>query len=340
MVIDKNIINILISMSSAVLSLIGLISIFVSISTEHRVNRARELLWDLQMAPTLYMENNEPNQTTNLTKTLLYYNSIVSSSKDFTHNVVRIAQVSIVIVAVIWLIAMVFMLLDAKNIERIYSFLCLLLIISVLAFVFYILGRLSDVAKLAQLPSGEELLNMNNNLSSLNRLWLAAHTMKLVTKVNHVDELGFISTFSVDFILPFYNFHMNSSLQLRSITPKETIPELIDNFSFFSIESNGAIFECKQIVEDISINKNSYLEFPYSHRYRILLSQIRIQDYIDNYEPVQLIISMSINDSITQVTFDLPKDLFQGAEDPGTLGRPISLCPKNVSYYDLSWFRI
>ena len=87
------ILTILFGLSSGILALVGLVSIFISINNQHKIQKARELIWEIMVLPS------EKNNTNHIGKKLFnklwMYKDLTSDKHDFNKIIIKPALLQV-----------------------------------------------------------------------------------------------------------------------------------------------------------------------------------------------------------------------------------------------------
>ncbi|MEH7308031.1 hypothetical protein [Neobacillus drentensis] len=89
--------TVLFGVTGAIISLMGLIAIFVSLSSQHKIEKCRELYWEM-----LELKLQELSNRKALRKLLYMYGNVFYSSENFVKDVTNLSRASILFVVVSW----------------------------------------------------------------------------------------------------------------------------------------------------------------------------------------------------------------------------------------------
>ncbi|QOR65796.1 hypothetical protein IM538_18600 [Cytobacillus suaedae] len=174
---SANIITITFGLISGVLTLVGLLSIFISLNTQQNVQRCREILWNLK----------GETSDKEIVKNLELYSDIFIDNNNFTQKVINRTALTLVIVCVIIIIENILLMNSLKTHEFHFILLVSLLIVGVF-FIFYrMLSNLKSISKAYNLPKLSSLLDTNEDTKGVDTLMLSARTMKLNICVTPID---------------------------------------------------------------------------------------------------------------------------------------------------------
>lgn len=200
-------IGLLLTISSGILSIVSFITIFISMNSQHNVQRSREILWNIATLPykkDLFNENGAVGKE--VFRKFILYEQIINDKNTFLRKIITFAQMSLTFTAFNWtLIILNLLIRNNSSSDKDILFFSLCVTISfLLYFVLKILGGIKNVCKVGQLPTVEELLDINSLNTNLNMITLAAISSRLKI-INNDIYLGFP--------VPFKNVMVNFSLR-------------------------------------------------------------------------------------------------------------------------------
>jgi hypothetical protein len=178
----SDIATILFGFTDGMLSLIGLIAIFISLNTQHRIEKCRELYWEM-----IVMENSNPYEfSKRFQKSLWLFSKILNNKESLVLKASTGVRWTIIFVLVIW--SLFVGLTDCGDGDR-YTYLentaiWIGLIFSVFTFLFLfnLLGQMNDLTNIASdVPTVKNLLTVSKQ-SEVENIYLAATTAKLSCK--------------------------------------------------------------------------------------------------------------------------------------------------------------
>lgn len=185
--------GILLAITSGLLSLVGLISIFISMNSQHNVQQSREILWSIFTLPyqkEIFLEKGAIGQE--VFRKFILYEQIINEKNSFLRDIIRFAQISLAFCAFIWtIIAYNLLAFTFPPIERSILVAALCLADSlVLYFILRILGVLKSISKVGRLPSVDELIDADFLTDGSNVITLAAVSSRLKI-INSQIYIGF-----------------------------------------------------------------------------------------------------------------------------------------------------
>ena len=186
-------IGLLLVINSSILSLVGLISIFISMNSAHNVQRSREILWSIFTLPfkeKLFLDKGAIGQE--VFRKYILYEQIINEKNRFLINIITFSQIVLAFSILIWTtIVLNLLMMNYSPVDIGALVLGLFLAICyVLYFMLKILGDLKSISKVGQLPTVEELLDANLLTIDSNVITLAAVSSRLKI-VNSGIYLGF-----------------------------------------------------------------------------------------------------------------------------------------------------
>jgi len=186
-------IGLLLAINTGILSLVGLTSIFISMNSQHNVQRSREILWSIFTLPykkNLFLEQGTIGQEA--FRNYILYEQIINEKNSFLNNVITFSQMVLAFSGLIWTTIVLNILrksLSATD-RGVLLFGLFLAICFLLYFIFKILDNLKSISKVGQLPTVEELLDADSLTINSNVITLAAVSSRLKI-VNSDVYLGF-----------------------------------------------------------------------------------------------------------------------------------------------------
>ena len=212
-------IGIIFGISSGILSLMGLVAIFISLNTQHKIEKSRELLWDMDIISKY--DKNIFSINDKIGRHLYSYKRITGESESIVKNVIWISKLTIFSVIAMWTIFSI--LVDDKyNFKAKIALGIAVSIGSLVLMLFYIvISNLGNTMKVGKLDGIDVLLDANS--SQIRPVLLAAKHLHLFFAD---DSLGEIDWFSEEplkvnkkLILYFSLPINNISIKLLRITP-------------------------------------------------------------------------------------------------------------------------
>lgn len=220
---QSDVITVVFGATTGLLTLVGLISIFVSINRQHKVEKARELYWDLASLPYQYSDYKDDKIGKKIYHIFSLYETIIKPTGDFTAKVIIMAKGSIIFVSLAWTSMLLFLMPTLYLFEYVYVIIIIVAVVFFF-FAFYIfLDKLLHINSLANLPITEQLLDADNKNYDVQVISLAGIAMKL--KIVIMDDIYRVS---VGFPVPFVEFFIKPIITGRRIgQKKDDLPEII-----------------------------------------------------------------------------------------------------------------
>lgn len=149
------ILSIIFGITGGVLSLMGLIAIFVSLNSQHKIDKCRELYWEMLELPDII--DNKFEQSRLLAKKIRSYGAVHLDKDYFIHTITNVSRWVIVFVCFVW--AFFVSLIEVDFFIKVSVLISTTFGIIILLVFHNVLGKLQDILKLGKLPSTEELLD-------------------------------------------------------------------------------------------------------------------------------------------------------------------------------------
>lgn len=150
----------IIGITGGVLTLVGLITIFVAINSQHNIQKCREIIWELIELQRLDLPFEERKLSYN--RKIKLYCSIIDCQEEFTVQSIKISRATILVVAFIWSsLNLILSLYEFSILEYIITSLICLVCIFILTLFYRLIGQIKDTAKIGKLPSIKEITNVS-----------------------------------------------------------------------------------------------------------------------------------------------------------------------------------
>ncbi|MBT2716597.1 hypothetical protein [Bacillus sp. ISL-57] len=198
-----DIVTIIFGISGGVLALIGLIAIFISINSQHKIQKCRELYWEIIK---LSFEKSNPITLSNEMTNLLWQYSKISANddEDFINKIIKGSQKTIIYVLIVWTSFIPFAIVNYLVMGALIIVIGYVGGVMVLIFFHNILGRLNNLTDIGMLKETKEILDIktNNDFQSLlllvdniklKRMQLVRENLKIALDLN-VPIQGFKTT--------------------------------------------------------------------------------------------------------------------------------------------------
>lgn len=224
---QSDVITVIFGITAGILTVVGLVSVFVSINSQHRAEKARELYWKIITLP--YKYENYKNEIISKEIYHLYrlYETILNSDEKFTGEINRFIKSTIITVSIIWIVMILLLMQTFYIIEYIFIFISTIAIIILLNKFFIFIDTLNDISKLVSLPKPQTLIDGANEKCELQIMSLAGMAMRILI-LKHKD----IYKISVGFPIPFDNITLKPTI-CGYMKNQDDLPE----FLFFDYET-------------------------------------------------------------------------------------------------------
>lgn len=265
--------GLLFGVTGGILSLIGLIAIFVSINSQHKIEKCREIMWEFhEILDSIEDKFEIPhNKTFELYRKLLSYKRVYTP-EIFVSKVIIAARFSIVCVLLMWCLYVG--IVDAAFVN---FFMWIVLVIGgvILLIFYYILGRLNDFERISDLSKPVSLVKKATDDKEIDMKHALFHISKFNLKwdinenktlmVYEMDNIFNGVEFSVHSIIPYvlvsgtikelssYNF--NDSIKIIKKTPHIRTRKLIAFFINLVSEEMEPSYE----ANEMSLPKNTVM---------------------------------------------------------------------------------
>lgn len=290
--LDSNTLTIIFGLSSGILSLVGLTAIFISINSQHSIQKGRELLWNIISLPLDIEDYSKEQNAKTLCQYYWLYKDIIRDNSGFTRKIVLLSQSAILIVCGFWIIGIFLYSYFLDRLQMTYILMATVASIIILLSYGWILGKLRFASKISNLPEYDSLLDadvrhdFNINITALAGI---ASTLKITKKSDTIYLL------TVGMALPFKNlsvvpkiFAFNAEIPFADSVE----PIYYKDFGAFSLDRQGYLSLGSDIWYDLnefSINEDArnqanmlkfQLDFSSSQSYSIVTYSITMADLI------------------------------------------------------------
>ncbi len=182
------ILTIVFGVTGGILTLVGLIAIFISISTQHNVQKAREILWELQGFHVDYHSlENEKKTWLRLEHLFYQYEKLLKVNKPVS-LVIKVAKGSIFFVGMTWLTILIYLIKPLSYNQKAYLIVIVSIGILILLIFIVILNRLGRVTYVADLPKIEVLKNIRYEDEVMRMPYIASLTSSLYLEIDKDNE--------------------------------------------------------------------------------------------------------------------------------------------------------
>lgn len=241
----SNVLTVLFGVTSGIVTVIGLIAIYISINTQQNIQKCKEVVWELEELDGEGIHNNEDvkRMAKKIIKKLKLYNDILSKSgNDFNNRIIDLTQWAFLGVSFLWLISINVFLAPEQSLAE-YGMVILVVTIGILFLQRFsiIIGELKNVTNLGDLTPTVDLLSFKGILFV--RTILAITNIKTVIYRNELYIINKLPT-TVDF-----------GVILNEIQVFENNSMILDPSPFPPIREAYIVIERNNIPEGLHINE-------------------------------------------------------------------------------------
>jgi len=174
-----NILTFVVGLIGASLTLVGLLSIFISVTSQANVQKLREILWELKTE----------TQDQKIIHLLKLYQDISRSDSGFSRSVINLSIGTIIVSMTAIVLTNIGLTGILEKDEAIFTRVFSGAILVLFAWFIRVLMKLKNIIKISKLPTFDELLDASTISYGVNTLNLAVHTMKVkhICYVNNDD---------------------------------------------------------------------------------------------------------------------------------------------------------
>lgn len=147
--------------SAGILSLVGLLSVFLSLNSQQRLYKAREIIWELLSLCSSYnqVDPNKKNLGPLVKEKTNLYKAVINLKGDITNSAIKLTRISVFAVLLIWTLCMYFTPTNQTRVDMLFYSLTLLIAAYLLTKYVDILSDLNDLTKVGGVPSYEQLMD-------------------------------------------------------------------------------------------------------------------------------------------------------------------------------------
>lgn len=217
---STDVITIIFGLTSGILTLVGLISIFISFNSQHKIQYVREILWGLVSLPYEFGDTDKQSKDREVFRKIWLYKDITERQGDFTSTIIKVSRVSLFVVISIWSILGILLFREFYTTDFIFLTTSTIASITILIGFIYVLGKINNITKIGNLPSVDEIMDAGNLTTGVNTITLAAISMhlKIGTAINSEEKLQL----SIGIPVPFSNFSIVPTVSAVGDTHDQT----------------------------------------------------------------------------------------------------------------------
>ncbi|WP_428912041.1 hypothetical protein [Niallia sp. Krafla_26] len=254
-----NITSIMFGVTSGILSLMGLVAIFVSLNSQHKIQKCREIYWEIIEIQGNY-DLNIYEISEKMTNKIWLYSKVFNSEEKFIKYVIWVSQFTIVLVILLWSLIVAF--IDGTYLENTLIWISYISGTIILLLFFNILGKLKRGTHIGELPEVNDILDISKEGEhGIRSIFLAVNNFEFYARLlwEYSDVLQYQPydleyEIGVDTRLPLSGFR----LYIEEIKESEEgflLSEIYEDELYIDLPSKG---NEKNVTE--WINKNSVNE--------------------------------------------------------------------------------
>ena len=210
---QSDVVAALYGLTSGILALVGLVSIFVSLNSQQTIQKARELFWNVQelmhdqmMWLSLKSDPERPKFSGDtIYQRLVMYRSLLESSDGFTKVIIKYAQLAIICVWIMWFCIIVLLKLSLWG--NIFMIISTIAAIGVTSLFYFVLQKLGNVPAISQLPRYNDIcdgkIRTNPNIDT-------SVLLALTTKLHIFHRNEGTTQIYISFPFPFKGFQIKA----------------------------------------------------------------------------------------------------------------------------------
>lgn len=199
---QSDVITYLFGITAGILTLIGFATIFVSINSQHKAEKARETYWELASLPYQFTNYKDENIGKQIFQKVNLYNNIITPVADNTARIIDWIKYSLIIVSIIWLTFIFILMASLHIVEYLFLFIVTVVVVILIGYFVWYLNTLKNVQKVADLFSVDEIFDAGNTKCEVPTLTLAGISSRL--KISRQERN--LYSISIGFPVPFSNF--------------------------------------------------------------------------------------------------------------------------------------
>ena len=280
--------TIVFGITSVIATLVGLVTIFASLSVQHKIDKSKEILWTLKDLHSDNLEYKSLDVHRQLVKLLRAYDYASSYEEQKSTNIISLAKSTLIIIYLIWIV-IGFALIPWYTLFEFYSILLILIAVGVLLFCYYnYLEQLRDFRIMSELPSLQQMLDADYD-KGLKGLFFASFLVS-ANLINCSENTGDCKKLLLTISLspPIYNFTL--LVEVNYYKDK------------FDEEGNKLPLSRKLITKNDylrKISKKDNLGLDYSAQYKVAV----IKPPIDDFDSLEIEFTMFSRQGMAKTNF-------------------------------------
>lgn len=196
---QSDVLTIVFGVTAGLFTLVGFSTIFISMNSQHKIEKAREFLWEIGNIPYKYTKYNDDRIGKETYHLYSLYNSILNSKDKTMRNLITFVKGIFIFIAFSWISTCVFLMNEFHIAELIYVSLIIIVAICFLYLFYRFISKLCNITELAGLPKYEDLLDLSKENKGISVVSIAGISMILTIRKKSETHLKI----SVGFPVPF-----------------------------------------------------------------------------------------------------------------------------------------
>jgi hypothetical protein len=175
----SNLLTIAFGITSSIATIVGLVTIFISINRQHNIQKLREILWEMEKFQRTLRRYDDIDKETEFCSLFNICRNLYNSTASANDSIIKLAIFSLFVVIIIWeSILLLSYPLTFSKYE--YGFVVTFITVGVAILIGFmmLLDKLNNIKKSSNLPSQFEVLNANN-INEINTLLIAGQLLKV-----------------------------------------------------------------------------------------------------------------------------------------------------------------
>lgn len=180
--------TILFGITAGLLSLIGIISVFLALNTQQRAYKAREIYWDI----IGLSEVPEGTRMVNyIRQRLFFYKALTRKQFDITSIGISLTKHVVLSVILMWILFLIFWCFTLRNFDVLFVGLCVIVSSYLLHEFTKAIDKLSDILEVANLPSYDQILDSSFHKEEFKTIEIALRgSMSHLWRLADAEKIG------------------------------------------------------------------------------------------------------------------------------------------------------
>ncbi|SHJ15341.1 hypothetical protein [Propionispora hippei] len=281
----SDILTIIFGLTSGILTLIGLVAIFIGMNNQQKLQKCRDLLWGLMALP--FTKDLDCEELARQVQSHFnMYCDIVDEKTSFTKYVTLLSRFGLLYVGIIWLIGIIFLINTWTFHEIILILLSIVPACFILCSFFYFFGRINNLVEIGDIPQPAQILDTKFHKTGVNILYLTGATLNLTLEEGfHDNKIHMYASMP----LSFHNFTVSPFL--IALNPKTFEQERLICEEIVSYDEENL----KLITKDKLFHRNMFL-------YCFEVVQFEISEIVRNNPGLTAVdIQLDLNNYFTNI---------------------------------------